>query len=135
MISLEQLFGPWFNHPDATIERKANARTLLVAVNNLLDEAAHDGVIVPVNPATSSQVSGQTLGGFRPQNAAQGKPHSSHKEGRGVDVYDPHEKLDNYITDDILEAFGLYRESPVSTRGWTHLTDRAPGSGKRTFNP
>lgn len=134
-ISFEQYFGPWIDNADATDERKANARVMLVAVNNLLDEAAQDGVPCPVNPATGSQVSGQTLGGFRPQNAAQGAPQSSHKQGMAVDVFDPTNALDNYVTDEILEAFDLYREAPASTPHWIHLTTRAPGSGRRTFMP
>ncbi len=135
MITLAQLFGPWFNDPDATPERKANARALLIEVNNLLEDARDDGIVVPVNPVTHSQVSGNTLGGFRPQHAATGAPHSAHKEGRAVDVYDPHEKLENWLDDDTLEAFGLYRESPEATKGWVHLTDRSPPSGHRTFIP
>jgi hypothetical protein len=135
VITLEDYFGPWIDHPDATIERQANARTLLGPVNDLLNEAAEDGVICPVNAATGSQISGQTLGGFRPQNAAQGSPASSHKQGRGVDIYDPGNKLDSWLDDEKLEAFGLYREAPQSTPKWCHLTDRAPGSGRRTFQP
>lgn len=135
MITLEELFGPWAEHPDATEERKANARALLASVNNLLDEAANDGIIVLVNPATGSQVSGQTLGGFRPQSCTIGSPKSAHKQGRAVDVFDPKGKLDAWLDDGKLEAFGLYREAPQATKGWCHLTDRAPGSGRRTFNP
>lgn len=135
MISLVQYFGPWIDHIDANDERKAHARSLLSSVNDLLDEAEQDGVTVPVNPHTGSQVSGTTLGGFRPQNAAQGAPGSSHKQGRGVDIFDPENKLDSWLDDEKLEAFDLYREHPDSTPGWTHLTDRAPGSGKRTFSP
>jgi hypothetical protein len=107
MITLEQYFGPWADHPDATGERKANAEVLLERVNRLLDTAAEDGVTVPVNHATGSQVSGQTLGGFRPQNAAVGAPKSSHKQGEGVDVYDPGGHLDAYIDDETLAEFDL----------------------------
>lgn len=134
-ISFEDYFGPFLDHEDATDERKANARDLLVHVNNLLDEAEADGVELPINPGTGSQVSGQTLGGFRPQNAAQGAPNSSHKQGMAVDVYDPKDALDRYLTDEKLEAFDLYREAPSATSHWCHLTTRAPGSGKRTFQP
>lgn len=135
MITLEQLFGPWHDHPDATIERKANAKVLLIAVNNLLDEAKQEGVTIPINPTTHSEVSGTTLGGFRPQACAIGSPNSAHKQGRAVDVYDPRESLDTWLDDDTLEAFGLYREAPSATRGWVHLTDRSPTSNKRTFLP
>jgi hypothetical protein len=88
-----------------------------------------------LNPKTESLVSGDTLGGFRPQNATQGAPHSSHKEARAVDVYDPGGKLDAWLNDAKLEHYGLYREHPDATQGWCHLTDRAPGSGRRTFMP
>ena len=43
--------------------------------------------------------------------------------------------LDNWITDAILERHGLYREAPLATQRWCHLTDRAPGSGRRSFSP
>jgi len=57
------------------------------------------------------------------------------KNGRGVDIYDPENALDNWLTDAILERHGLFRESPLHTPRWCHLTDRAPKSGKRTFLP
>ena len=135
MITFEEYFGQWLDHADATSERQANARALLIAVNDLLNEARADGVVIQTNPATGSHISGQTLGGFRPQDCAQGAPTSSHKQGRGVDIYDPGNALDAWLDDDKLAAFGLYREHPSFTVGWTHLTDRAPGSGRRTFNP
>lgn len=136
MITFEQYFGPWIDHPDATPERKENARAMLVKVNGLLIyiQAQH-GYAPPVNPVTGSQISGQTYGGFRPQDCPQGAPGSSHKEGRAPDVYDPMDKLDSIIDDSLLEKFGLYREHPDSTPGWCHLTDRAPKSGHRTFYP
>lgn len=135
MITLEELFGPWFQHPDATLERRGNADRLLKKVNRLLESAELFGIIPPVNQKTGSQISGDTLGGFRPQDAAQGSPGSSHKQGRGVDIYDPQNVLDDWLDDEILEEHGLYREHADSTPRWCHLTDRAPASGKRTFNP
>jgi hypothetical protein len=114
MIFLADYFGPWVDHKDATEEVKKNAEVLLEKVANLLDE---------------------TYGGFRPQDCPQGSPNSSHKVGRGVDIYDPLNALDNWLTDALLEKYGLYRESPLATKGWCHLSDRAPGSGRRTFSP
>ena len=135
IISLSDYFGPWANHPDATDDRKAAAQTMLDAVNGLLEEAEANGVDLQVNPHTQTYVSGETYGGFRPQDCPQGAPHSSHKEARAVDVYDPTNQLDNWLTDARLEAHGLYREAPGSTKSWCHLTDRAPGSRQRTFQP
>lgn len=133
MISLFDYIGTHGDSPDWTVERQANAATLLEDVNRLLEEAESKGVELEVNPHTHTFVSGITFGGFRPQNCAQGAPHSAHKEGLAVDVYDPHGALDRWLTDLILEKYGLYRESPLDTDGWTHLTSRSPGSGKRTF--
>lgn len=135
MITIEQYFGPWAGHPDDTAERRNNAEQLLERVNALLEAAEDAGVHIKINPKTCSQVSGETLGGFRPQNAAQGSSKSSHKQGRGVDVYDPANALDDWLDDERLEEFGLYREHPSATKSWCHLTDRMPGSGRRTFQP
>lgn len=135
MITIEDYFGPWMNHADADVRRKANAQTLLAKVNALLEDAEAAGVELKVNPITGTLVSGQTFGGFRPQSCPQGAPTSSHKEGRGVDVVDRSGALDDWITDATLEHHGLYREHPEDTPNWCHLTDRAPGSGRRTFKP
>ena len=135
MITLSDYFGLWLNHPDATDEVKHAAAVLLACVNPLLDEAFNSGVDLPINPTTKSHVSGKQYGGFRPQSCPEGAPKSSHKVGRGIDIYDPANELDNWITDKVLEKHGLYRESPLHTKGWVHLTDRAPKSGKRTFIP
>ena len=135
MISIADYFGHWADHPAATPERKAAAAALLDAVNPLLMEAEANGIWIQTNPHTSTMVSGETFGGFRPQDCPIGAPHSSHKEARAVDVYDPDNALDRWLTDARLEAHGLYREAPASTNTWCHLTDRAPGSGHRTFQP
>lgn len=136
MITTQDYVGPHSNSPDWTRLRHNNAEQLLDAVNALLEHYYREtGNPLHINPATSSQVSGQTYGGFRPQSCPQGSPHSSHKEGLGVDVYDPADELDTWLNDDILEQFGLCREAPKFTKSWCHLTIRAPGSGKRTFIP
>jgi hypothetical protein len=134
-ISVEDLFGPWLKHPDATIERRQNAERLLEKVNALLEHAQAQGLELPVNAKTETLVSGDTLGGFRPQSCSIGAPQSAHKQGRAVDVYDPIGELDTWLNDTLLERFGLYREHPSATHGWSHLTDRAPPSGHRTFFP
>ena len=134
-LSLLDYFGNWFDHEDATEERKAAASELLDRVNALLVEAEAHGVDLKINPRTHSYVSGETYGGFRPQDCPQGAPNSSHKLARAVDIYDPDNTLDAYVTDAILTAHGLYRESPTATNRWCHLSDKAPGSGRRTFQP
>lgn len=135
MITLQQYFGPWINHADATVAIRENAERLLVQVNALLAWAVGTGLELPINPATHSNVSGQAYGGFRPQACPQGAPQSSHKLGLAVDVYDPSNALDDLIDDQILTAYGLYREHPDDTPHWCHLTIKAPGSGRRTFKP
>lgn len=135
MILISDYFGKWADHPDATPHVKENASMLVQAVNMLLEDAYEFGLDLPINPKTGTHISGTQYGGFRPQDCPEGAPSSSHKVGRGVDIYDPLNELDNWITDTILERRGLYRESPMVTRGWVHLTDRAPGSGRRTFLP
>lgn len=135
MITLEDYFGPWRYSPDANDVVVGNAEVFLPKVNALLDEYEAQGGVQEINPATGTQISGEQYGGFRPQGCPQGAPTSSHKEGRGLDRYDPHNALDAWITDEILTRHGLYREAPESTQHWCHLTDRPPHSGHRTFQP
>lgn len=142
-LDLENYFGVWITSPDATPERVDNANDLCRAVNGLLAEAEANGVTVHLNPVTGSCISGSTFGGFRPQSCPQGAPHSSHKEGAGVDIFDPQGDLDAWLdqfegengTNTKLEEHGLYREHPNDTIHWCHLTSRAPHSGRRTFKP
>ncbi len=135
MIFLRDYFGQWFDHPDATDECKANAEELLDRVNALLLEADAHEVELMENPVTGTYVSGSRYGGFRPQDCPQGAPNSSHKVGKGIDIYDPNNALDNWISDGILAKYDLFREAPQATRSWCHLTSREPRSGKRTFLP
>lgn len=135
VITSQQYFGIWMFHPDATPERMINANELLGRVERVMDRLEEMGVVFRTNPATKSQVSGQTFGGFRPQDCPQGAPNSSHKEGQAVDIYDPFNEIDGVITDDLLTQFDLYREHPDSTPNWCHLTTRPPHSGHRSFLP
>lgn len=123
-------------HPDATEQRKDNAKVLLYHIEMLFDELGYEP---PVSPNTGTQISGSKNGhgdgGFRLQSSTTGAPGSSHKEGQAVDIYDPQGDLDRMLTNSLLESFDLYREAPMSTPGWCHLTTRAPRSGRRTFVP
>jgi hypothetical protein len=135
VITLEE----YFRKPHSDRQAR-NAQDLLERVNGLLDEAIKAGVYAEAADAdTGSQISGSPLGdgdgGFRTPGSRTGASGSSHRQGLGVDVYDPGNKLDSWLTDHILKQHGLYREHPDHTKGWCHLTTRAPGSGNRTFIP
>lgn len=136
ILSLAAYVGPHAKSPDWNAARVDNAIALLLRVNALI---AHletvMGIVFRVNPGTGTCVSGKTFGGFRPQDCPQGAPTSSHKDGAGVDLYDPDNKIDDALDDALLEKFHLYREHPSATARWCHLTTRAPRSGRRTFLP
>ena len=132
MITLEQYF---IGRPHSS-EQTASATTLLSTVNALLAlYSTEEGKELPVNIHTGNLISGLTEGGFRLPNCTQGAPNSSHKQAKAVDVYDPHDDFDTWLTDELLTRFNLYREAPTSTEGWCHLTIRPPASGHRTFQP
>lgn len=137
LITLEDYAGPWGKSPDWTADRQDNAGDLLSRVNPLLDCMRADGVRVHGNPKTNTLVSGETYGGFRPQDCPIGAPGSSHKTGQAIDLFDPADTLDAWCMAhlDLLDQFGLYLEHPAATPTWCHLTTRAPKSGRRVFFP
>lgn len=137
MITLSQYVGKWDSSPDWTDGRKENAIKLLDAVNKMMDCLSAYGIEFPVNSSTNSQVSGQTLGGFRPQNCTIGAPKSSHKEGLAVDIHDPINAIDNWLlqNQDKLDEFGIYIEAPTSTISWSHWSIKPPRSGRHVFQP
>ncbi len=140
MITLDHYFGPWKDHKDATEERRQNAILLLHACAALQYFAERDGVEFLDNPHTGNNVSGKTYGGFRPQDCPQGAPASSHKQGQGVDRYDPEGLIDAWCMNNsevggLLETCGIYIENPDATPGWSHWTTRRPRSGNRVFRP
>lgn len=154
MITIPEYFsdgktpGAKLEHIDATRSKRENAEDLLAKVNRLLDHLEDAGVyVVKRDPDTGTQVSGSANGsgdgGFRLQSAA-GRANSKHKLGLAVDVYDPDNVLDDYISgydedggyrNTVLEQYGLYREHPDDTPGWCHLQSQGPGSGRRTYHP
>lgn len=144
MITAEQYFAGKPHTP----EQEANAAELLKRNNALrADYEASTGKTLSNCPNTGTGISGsyhgQGDGGFRLQTATTGSDHSSHKEARGVDDFDPGDELDIWLDrfedgaggNSKLEEYGLYREHPSATHGWCHLSTRAPGSGHRTFYP
>lgn len=131
MISLQDYFVS-FEHSK---EHEANAAELLKRVNALLEQFVKDGGALKKNPFTKSYISGSMYGGFRPQDCPIGAPKSAHKVAMAVDVFDPDNHLDSYLTDIVLLKFDLYREHPSKTEKWAHLSIKRPDSGKRTFYP
>lgn len=134
-ISVEDYFKAYADNPGITPVIYTNAEEMLGAVNALLAQAESEGVELVIDRVTGTLVGGEKNGGWRPQSCTIGAPNSAHKQGRAVDVYDPEGALDAWVNDAVLETYGLYREAPASTNGWCHLTDRAPASGHRTFQP
>ena len=132
------LLDEYFNNKKYLSLHADNAKVLLVYVNGLLNEYMKDTQKqLPINPKTGNLISGNKDGdgGFRLALSETGAKLSSHKTGKGIDIFDPENDLDAYITDAILERNYLFREHPMHTIGWCHLTTRYPSSRKRTFYP
>lgn len=137
MINITQYVGIHKDDPSWTPERKENAFNLLEAVSELQSKLIEAKVIFQTNPVTDCEISGKIFGGFRPQSCMEGSPHSAHKEGQAVDIFDPYSSIDDYLIDhqDLLEQFGIFIEHPNSTPGWSHWSTRKPGSGNHIFLP
>lgn len=143
MITIEQYVGPHAASPDWTPERQSNAARLLAKCEELQARMEADGVLFQINPATKSQVSGLTYGGFRPQSCPQGAPQSRHKRGKAVDIFDPDGAIDDWLMrrpkvngwPDVLVELDMAIEHPDQTRHWSHWQDGAPASGNRVFHP
>lgn len=137
MITMKQYAGVHEHSPDWNAARQLNAANLLVACWQLEQLAIADGVVFPDNPKTGSGVSGDALGGFRPQSCSIGAANSAHKEGLAVDRYDPHNLIDAWCMANLdkLAACGIYLEHPSKTDTWSHWTIRAPKSKNRVFMP
>lgn len=137
IVTIEEYFGQWMHGADASAVRIANAEHLIAQVNALAAIAIAAGVIFRSNPKTGTVISGKYYGGFRPQACPEGAPHSAHKEGLAIDLYDPAGEIDAWCENNInrLCDCGIYIEAPTSTQGWSHWTVRRPGSGNRVFLP
>lgn len=130
----------YFGTKPHTDEHSDNAVILLACVNALLAEFVAQGGTLHKDPDTGTYISGSKGGagdgGFRLSNSTTGKPGSAHKEAMAVDVFDAGDKLDEWITRDILMKYSLFREAKQWTLGeWCHLQTRPPKSGNRSFNP
>lgn len=132
-ITLEDYFGRMSRAGETPSEEVvSNATVLIAAVNGLLDE-------VDVEAARERVVnSGWRSAGYNAtiSNAA---PRSRHITGNAIDVADPDGELDEYLFGEdgrrLLERWGLYMEHPMATKGWCHLQNIPPRSGRRVFMP
>lgn len=151
MITDEQYFGTK-PHTEA---QAAAVDELLERTNALQAEyRSETGQPEDIDPDTGTEISGSKGGsgdgGFRLDTATTGRPGSAHKvlpaedpNGAAVDCSDQHNDLDEWLDgfeygdgqNTMLEKHDLYREHPSATPTWAHLTDRAPGSGRRTYMP
>lgn len=137
IITPDDYFGSYQSHPELKPEYRTNAEIFLPKVDQLIQRASEAGIKLVKNPSTGTHISGEKNGGWRPMSCPIGAPRSSHKIGRGVDIYDPDGELDNWIIDNIgvLQELDLAIEHPAATRTWCHITDRLPPSGRRVFYP
>jgi len=135
MITLRDYIGVWEFHEDVTTKVIGNALDMLNRVNALTAEFEASGGVSLTNPKTKTQVSGETGGGFRPQEFPVGANLSSHKTGEGVDKYDPKDTFKNWVMrhQDLLIKHNLYMEDPRFTDTWCHLQSRP--TRNRVFIP
>lgn len=137
MISLGEYLGPYKAHPDVTPAVLANASDLITRVNRIHQLAEKDGVVFHMNPATKSRISGTGNGGFRPRDTKVGMPLSTHKDGQGLDIYDPQRQFASWCVEHatVLSEHGLHMEDPRWTPTWVHLQSVPPRSGKVVYVP
>ena len=137
MITIAEYVGVHSVSLDWTPSRKLNAAKLLAASALLETLMLAAGVVFPVNPKTNSQVSGETFGGFRPQNCPIGAANSNHKIGLAWDRFDPNGEIDTWCMANLqsLAACGIWLEHPDKTPTWSHWQSVPPGSGNRVFMP
>jgi hypothetical protein len=136
-ISLADYFGPWAGHPDLTPARQDAAIDLCNRVNALLAEMETCGIRARGNPKTGTLVSGETGGGFRPQDYPVGAKGSAHKEGQAIDLFDPFGSIGGYlyVRQNLLVRHKLWMEHPSATTGWCHVQSRGVKSGNTVFFP
>lgn len=124
-VSKAQYLGIYAKSKDLTPARLANVDRLLKASNRLMQFCQSHGVDFKVNPKTGSCISGETNGGFRPQDCKIGSPKSGHKEALCIDFYDPVGEIDTFLMTNpeaqaLAKELGFYFEHPSATIGWSH---------------
>ena len=137
MFTISDYVGVHIKSPDWTDKRQDNAAKLILACTPLQLRMESEGIQFHINPKTGTTISGETYGGFRPQDCPIGAPESAHKQGLAVDRYDPGNEIDDWLVahPEALVEFGIYIEAPSSTPHWSHMSTRNPPSGKHIFLP
>lgn len=122
-ITIEQYAGPYLDHADFTPAKRDNAGRLLVVVNGALDIYERDGGQLYIDRDTGCYIAGNGNGGFRPMACPVGAPSSTHKQGLGIDIYDPNRELAAWCVanESVLRHLGIYgMEDPRWTPTWVH---------------
>ena len=115
-------------YPNAwSTEIEGNALDLLERVNKLLAVFGEDRAV---------------NSGWRPPEVNSATPNaalkSKHMTGNAIDLADPEGDLDDWCSENDgsrLIQYGLWMEHPSATKGWCHLQNLPPKSGKRVFFP
>ncbi len=137
MITLKDYFmGRDIKYPlEMSPTIRDNAAVLIDLVNRLLERMCCPPGIHPSTARVSSGWRPPSVNATTPRAA----PNSKHMTGQAIDLYDPDEKLDNFLVSmegsTILKELGLWMEHPSATKGWTHLQSLPPKSGNRIFFP
>lgn len=141
MLTLEQYLSPHrekFGHLLGT-DLLANAERMVALVNALLGEAKAAGVTIERHPERGDVLSS----GWRPAEYNSTVPgaatRSKHISCQAADIYDPDGDLDDWLMSPagkkVLERLGLWLEHPAATKGWCHVQQIPPNSGRRVFYP
>jgi len=138
MILLHDYLTHWqINYPDASVpndeltdDMRKDAQVTVDLANELLERFGHERGLAS---------------GWRPLDVNRRVPgasaHSNHCLCRAVDIADPGNALDGWLSanPEILDELGLWRESPSKSPNWCHLqivpnASWQPGKS-RTYNP
>lgn len=143
-ITVEQYFmGRDAAHPPSAALHQ-NAVELVALANELLDEAAADGITL----SRMDQVTGTLVAsGYRPaavnERTANAATNSTHLTCEGLDIQDSaNQDLARWCLKNlpILARLGLYMEDPrwtysVNGDHWVHVQSCPPRSGRRVYVP
>jgi len=108
------------------VEQLQNLQKLLVAVN--LFRQHYGKSMIVSSGYRPAAINAKTKGAAKKSN---------HMKVLACDFQDTDGAIDKFCIDNlhILEACGLWLESPDSTVGWSHLQCIPPKSGNRVFKP
>lgn len=121
MLNIRDYFG---KHKPSDEELK-QAQILIAKVSNILSLFGED----------RAQTSGFRSPTYNKQIG--GSPNSAHCFAKAIDVVDKDGSLGKWLlqNEHHIIDLDLYAEHPDYTKGWCHLTTRAPKSGLRFFKP